>query len=141
VFDALARALHLDDAETTHLHDLARAAAPAGPGRKRPHTVGTVVRPGLQRLLDTIDAPAYISNPRKDFLAVNAIAHAVFSPIIDDPANQRNNARFTLLNPASQSFYRTGRRARTASSHRSASKPAATHTTAHSRPHRRTRDP
>jgi hypothetical protein len=105
VFDALARALHLDDAETTHLHDLARAAAPAGPGRKRPHTAGTAVRPGLQRLLDTIDGPAYISNPRKDFLAVNAIAHAVFSPIIDDPANQRNNARFTLLNPASQSFY------------------------------------
>jgi transcriptional regulator with XRE-family HTH domain len=105
VLDALARALRLDDAETTHLHDLARAAAPAGPGRKRPRTAGTVVRPGLQRLLDTIAAPAYISNPRKDFLAVNTMGHAVFSPILDDPANQRNNARFTFLNPASQSFY------------------------------------
>ena len=105
VLDALARALRLDDAETSHLHDLARAATPAGPGRKRPRTAGTVVRPALQRLLYTIAVPAYISNPRKDFLAVNTIGHAVFSPIIDDPANQRNNARFTFLNPASQNFY------------------------------------
>ena len=105
VLDALARALHLDEAETSHLHDLARAASPGGPGRKRPRQTGTTVRPALQRLLDTINAPAYISNPRKDFLAVNPIGHAVFSPVIDDPANQRNNARFTFLNPASQNFY------------------------------------
>ena len=105
VLDALARALHLDEAETSHLHDLARAASPGGPGRKRPRQTGTTVRPALQRLLDTINAPAYISNPRKDFIAVNPIGHAVFSPVIDDPANQRNNARFTFLNPASQNFY------------------------------------
>jgi len=105
VLDALARALRLDEAEVTHLHDLARASAPASPGRKRPRATGTAVRPALQRLLDTISVPAYISNARKDFLAVNAIGSAVFSPIIDDPANRRNNARFTFLNPASQNFY------------------------------------
>lgn len=105
VLDALARALQLDDAETAHLHDLARSAAPVGPGRKKPRTTATVVRPSLQRLLDTITAPAYIANTRKDFLAVNQIGHAVFAPIIDDPANQRNNARYTFLNPASQNFY------------------------------------
>ena len=105
VLDALARALQLDDAELAHLHDLARTAAPASVNRRRPRPSGTTVRPALQRLLDTITAPAYISNPRKDFLAVNAIGHAVFAPIIDDPANQRNNARYTFFNPAAQTFY------------------------------------
>lgn len=106
VLDALARALHLDEAEISHLHDLAAAAAPAGPARKRPRPSPPVVRPALQRLLDAIDAPAYISNSRKDFLAVNAIGQAVFSQILDDPASQRNNARFTFFNPAAQIFYR-----------------------------------
>ncbi|WP_460784429.1 helix-turn-helix transcriptional regulator [Microbacterium tumbae] len=105
VLDALARALQLDEAEISHLHDLARAAAPAGPRRKRARPRESTVRPALQRLLDTIAAPAYISNSRKDLLAVNTIGRAVFAPIIDDPANQRNNARFTFLNPASQIFY------------------------------------
>lgn len=105
VLGSLSRALQLDDAETAHLHDLARSAAPARPGHKRPRQSKTTVRPALQRLLDTITAPAYISNARKDFLAVNTVGRAVFAPIIDDPANQRNNARFTFLNPASQNFY------------------------------------
>ncbi|MCW3492700.1 helix-turn-helix transcriptional regulator [Microbacterium sp. SSM24] len=105
VLDALARALQLDEAETAHLHDLAHAAAPAGPRRKRPRAGNVTIRPELQRLLDAITAPAYIANTRKDFLATNDIGHAVFSPIIDDPANGRNNARFTFLNPAARTFY------------------------------------
>lgn len=105
VLDALGRALLLDDAELAHLHDLARNAAPSGPTRKRPRLTTPVIRPSLQRLLDSINAPAYISNARKDFLAVNAVGRAVFSPILDDTANQRNNARFTFFNPAAQNFY------------------------------------
>ncbi|MFE6736079.1 helix-turn-helix transcriptional regulator [Microbacterium sp. NPDC057650] len=105
VLDALCRALQLDDAETAHLHDLARNASPAGPGRRRPRAESPELRPGLHRLLDTITAPAYIANARKDFLAVNAMGRAVFAPILDDPANRSNNARFTFLNPASHTYY------------------------------------
>src|SRR3954466_1070773 len=36
VLEALARALQLDDAERTHLFDLARAANPVAPKRSRP---------------------------------------------------------------------------------------------------------
>src|SRR5215218_8201538 len=36
VLEALARALQLDDAERTHLFDLARAASPVAPMRSRP---------------------------------------------------------------------------------------------------------
>lgn len=106
VLDALARALQLDDAETTHLQDLARAAAPAGPVRKRPRKEAGAVRPTLQRFLDRItDTPTYVSNRRKDFVATNPLGAAVFAPIIDDPANGRNNARFAFLNPASHIYY------------------------------------
>ena len=106
VLDALARALQLDEAETTHLQDLARAAAPVSPVRKRPRKAAAPVRPTLQRFLDTItDTPTYVSNTRKDILVTNALGAAVFAPIIDDPANGRNNARFTFLNPASHVYY------------------------------------
>jgi len=105
ILDALARALHLDDAEAAHLQDLAHAAGPRGPGYKRPRPSKTTIRPALQRLLDSIGAPAYITNARKDFLALNTIGNAVFASIVDDPANRRNNALFTFLNPAAQNFY------------------------------------
>jgi transcriptional regulator with XRE-family HTH domain len=105
VLDALARALQLDDAEAEHLRDLARAAGPA-PLRPRPRAPETAVRPSLQRLLDAItDAPAWVANPRSDILAVNALGRALLAPVLDDPANQRNNARFTFFNPASRIFY------------------------------------
>lgn len=106
VLDALARALQLDDAETAHLRDLAAAAAPAGPARRRAPREEPRVRPTLQRFLDTIvGTPAYVTNPRKDFLATNALGAAVFAPIIDDPANRRNNARFTFFHPAARAYY------------------------------------
>ncbi|WP_025159220.1 helix-turn-helix transcriptional regulator [Leifsonia aquatica] len=105
VLDSLARALRLDDAETAHLQDLARAAAPPRPARRRARATGTTVRPVLQRVLDTIGAPAYVGNQRKDLLATNALGALVFAPILDDPANGRNNARFTFLDPASRLFY------------------------------------
>lgn len=106
VLDALARALQLDDAETSHLHDLARAAAPISPARRRPMREAAAMRPTLQRFLDTItDTPTYLSNRRKDMVATNALGAAVFAPIIDDPANGRNNARFAFLNPSSRVYY------------------------------------
>jgi hypothetical protein len=107
VLGALARTLQLDDAEATHLHDLARAAAPVSPLRARPPRAIGPVRPTLQRFLDTIiDTPTYVANPRKDFVATNALRAAVFAPIVDDPANCHNNARFVFLNPASRVYYR-----------------------------------
>jgi transcriptional regulator with XRE-family HTH domain len=50
VLEALARALELDDAERAHLFDLARAAQPAAPARRRPRKER--IRPSVQRMLD-----------------------------------------------------------------------------------------
>jgi transcriptional regulator with XRE-family HTH domain len=62
VLDAIARALHLDDAERSHLHDLARAANTSPRVRRRP-AKQQQIRPGVQSLLDAMtDAPAFVRN-------------------------------------------------------------------------------
>jgi transcriptional regulator with XRE-family HTH domain len=106
ILDSVARALQLDDAETEHLHDLARAAAPAPVRRRARTTTEATVRPSLQRLLDAITgAPAWVANQRTDILATNPLGYALLAPMLDDPANGHNIARFTFLNPASRTFY------------------------------------
>jgi transcriptional regulator with XRE-family HTH domain len=105
VLDAVANALQLDDAERTHLFDLARTAnASAGqPRRPSPQKV----RPGLQRVLDAItDAPAWIRNGRSDMLATNRLGRALYAPVLDDPVRPANTARFTFLSPRGPEFYR-----------------------------------
>jgi transcriptional regulator with XRE-family HTH domain len=104
VLDALARALQLDEAETDHLHDLARGAGPALPQRKRPAEQS--VKPTLQRFLDAVTgAPMWVRDRSMDFIAANPLGRALYAPILDDPANRGNTARFTFLNPAAQIFF------------------------------------
>jgi transcriptional regulator with XRE-family HTH domain len=103
VLDALARALQLDDAERTHLFDLARAANPGAPRRSR--APKTRVRPVVHRLLDQIQAPAIVSSVHGDYLAANAIGRALYAPVLDSPEQPANSARFTFLDPAARDFY------------------------------------
>jgi transcriptional regulator with XRE-family HTH domain len=105
VVDAVAQALKLDDAETAHLRELARAATPAL-ARRRPRPLDQTVRPALQRLLDAVTgAPAWVVNQRKDLIATNALGRALMAPMLDDPGNGNNLARFTFFSPASRTFY------------------------------------
>ncbi len=106
VLDSLALALNLDDAETDHLHDLARAAGPDPIRRRARPSAPATVRPSLQRFLDTNTAtPTVIQNRRKDIVAANPIARALYSPLFTDPSLQGNNARFTFLSPAARTFF------------------------------------
>jgi hypothetical protein len=105
VLNSLANALQLDDAERTHLFDLARVANASGNKPRRPSP--QKVRPGLQRVLDAMtDAPAWIRNGRADVLATNRLGAALYAPVLDDPVRPANTARFTFLNPAGPDFYR-----------------------------------
>jgi len=104
VLNAVANALQLDDAERTHLFDLARTANASGGKPRRPSPQR--VRPGLQRVLDTIDSPAWIRNGRADVLAANRLGRALYAPVLDDPVRPANTARFTFLNPRGPEFYR-----------------------------------
>lgn len=102
VLDALARALQLDDAERTHLHDLARLAggrAPSSPASR------TGVRPALAWMLQGMTGTAaYIRNARTDILAANPLATALYSPIFS-MRGRPNVARFVFLEPAAHDFF------------------------------------
>ncbi|MCC2031085.1 helix-turn-helix transcriptional regulator [Microbacterium allomyrinae] len=102
---ALARALRLDEAETAHLHDLARAAAPVSP-RRKPRGSVAVVPPTLNRFLDAVTAtPVWVRNTRMDYVAGNDLGRALFAPMLDDPASRGNNALWTFLSPAARLYY------------------------------------
>ncbi|MBM2618424.1 helix-turn-helix domain-containing protein [Actinoplanes sp. LDG1-06] len=104
VLDAIARALQLDDAERSHLHDLARAANTSPRARRRP--TKQQVRPGVRSLLDAMtEAPAFIRNGRLDILAINPLGQALYSPAFTTTARPVNLARFCFLDPAAQELY------------------------------------
>jgi transcriptional regulator with XRE-family HTH domain len=103
VLEALARALQLDDAERAHLFDLARAANPVAPRRRRPAVQR--VRPVILRILESITAPAIVRNSHVDYLAANPLGRALYAPLFDSREQPPNSARFTFLDPAAQEFY------------------------------------
>jgi transcriptional regulator with XRE-family HTH domain len=105
VVESLARALHLDEAETAHLHDLVASAGPQA-GRRRGRPAASTVRPSLQRFLDAVTgAPVWVRDRRMNYVAANALGRALYSPVLDDPSNGANTARFTFLNPAARLFF------------------------------------
>lgn len=105
VLDSLSDALQLDDAETDHLHGLARAAGPR-PVHRRQRTADQTIRPSLRRFLDAITgAPVWIRDRRMTIVTANALGRALYAPILDDPANQANTARFMFFNPAADTFF------------------------------------
>ena len=103
VLDALARALRLDEAERTHLFDLARTANANPAGRRR--TSSQRARPSVQRILDVMSAPAWVRNARHDLLAANRLGYALYSELLTDPISPPNNARYVFLNPRSRDFF------------------------------------
>lgn len=104
VLESLSRALHFDDAEHAHLFDLARVQNASATTRRKPPT--SKVRPTVQRMLDGMTMPAWVRNGRSDFLAGNALARALYSPLFLDPAGTPNTARFAFLDPRGQDFWR-----------------------------------
>lgn len=103
VLEALASALHLDESERTHLFDLARAATTSP--RRAPSAPRQAIRPGVQRVLDAIDAPAYARNNRLDLLGTNRLARALFSDLYLQETSRPNLARYLFLDDRSRAFY------------------------------------
>jgi transcriptional regulator with XRE-family HTH domain len=109
VLDGLATALQLDEAERDHLFALARAS---GPGRTRRKPTARTVRPAVQQVLDAMsDAPSWVRNGRHDTIAMNPLAAALYSPVLDSPVAGRsgrrsaNTTRFVYLDPAARDFF------------------------------------
>jgi transcriptional regulator with XRE-family HTH domain len=107
VLEALAQALQLDEAERSHLYDLARASST--PATRRPRSPSNV-RPATLRVLDAMaTVPAYVRNGRFDILAANQLGRALYSPVFDSPLFAErgpvNTARFCFLDPAAEEFW------------------------------------
>jgi transcriptional regulator with XRE-family HTH domain len=105
VLEAIAGALHLDEAERLHLLDLARAAntsSARAAASRSPHQI----RRATQLILDGMtDTPAFIRNGRLDVLAANTLGQALYSPAFANPARPVNLARFRFLDPSAREFY------------------------------------
>lgn len=108
VLDALSRALQLNDAEHSHLLDLARTAdgvPSSGRARRRAVKAGPP-RASLQWALEAMtDAVAVVRDQRQDIVAFNDLARAFYAPLIGDGGRTPNLARFQFVDPASHEFY------------------------------------
>lgn len=105
VLEAIARALHLDDAEREHLFDLSHAANRSSQAIRRRKPQQWTARPGLQLALDAITAgPAFVRNGRMDILAVNILGRAFYDWAFEGPG-RGNLARFNFLDERSHEFY------------------------------------
>ncbi|MHC3455970.1 helix-turn-helix transcriptional regulator [Streptomyces prasinus] len=105
VLDALATALHLDDAERSHLHVLARRRP--GPARRRPRPQR--VHAATWDLLETLQQtcrPGFVLGRRLDMLAQNQLAGRLITDFQALPAAERNQARFVFLDPHARELYR-----------------------------------
>ncbi|GAA1025064.1 MULTISPECIES: helix-turn-helix domain-containing protein [Amycolatopsis] len=103
VLHAIATALQLDDTETTHLFDLARAAGKrAGSGR----TVRQPVPEGVQALIDTmVNAPAIVQNGHLDVVAANALGRALYGVVYERTPHPPNLARFIFLDDRAEEVF------------------------------------
>lgn len=104
VLDAVARALRLDETETAHLHQLARAGGPQPARARGRRDAVTEIRPSVRRVLDAMTAvPALLRNYRFEVVAANALGRALYAPMF--AGGQGNTMRFTFLDPRAQAFY------------------------------------
>lgn len=104
VLHALVRALELDEAESSHLFDLARVASgPRRTARTRPETR---ISPLVAQLLDTMrDVPAVAMNRVTNVAGSNALGRALFPDLFPVDTAPLNSARYLFLDPRSQDFY------------------------------------
>lgn len=104
VLDSLASALQLDEAERSHLLDLAKAAAP--PRNSGNRTPRAEIRPSIERILSGMTGtPAYVRNARMDIVAANSLCFALYTGILAPTTLPLNLARFMFLDSRSKEFF------------------------------------
>ena len=104
VLDALADALRLDEAERTHLRDLARASHPSSRSRRRSATQS--IRPSVQWMLDSMTgAAAFAENGRLDALGANRLGRSLYPAVFSQGPHAGNWARFIFFNPEARNLF------------------------------------
>ncbi|MEN0136550.1 MAG: helix-turn-helix transcriptional regulator [Rhodococcus sp. (in: high G+C Gram-positive bacteria)] len=102
VLSAIARTLHLDDAEREYLLNLARPT----PGLRREGRGLPSVRPGISRMIGNLhDQPAFVLGPRMEVLAGNELAWALLADFPARSTDDRNLLRWILTDPDARELY------------------------------------
>ncbi|UVY83069.1 helix-turn-helix transcriptional regulator [Brachybacterium sp. NBEC-018] len=107
---AVSRALRLDDVEHEHLLRLVQALRPQSARRAPARRPSAPEGDGfLQRVVDEIDAPAFVQNSRLDIVAANRIGWKLFphaeQHIALGDGTRFNAMRFQVLDPRAKDFY------------------------------------
>lgn len=106
VLEAVARALHLDDAERQHLLDLARHTGTSAPRAARRKPAAPAPRPAVISILDGMTTvPAYVRTSRMEILAANDLCRALYGGVLDADRLPLNLARYLFLDPHSRGFF------------------------------------
>lgn len=108
VLEAVARALRLDEDETTHLKNLARPVPAKRPAPSRPEHATASAR---QLLAAMTEVPALVLDRRNDILAWNRLGHALIAGHLDlgdpdRPAARPNLTRMLFLDEHFRELYR-----------------------------------
>ncbi|WP_432184387.1 helix-turn-helix transcriptional regulator [Streptomyces tendae] len=104
VVEAVGHALGLDAASLAHLKDLVGITA-AGPPSRTPSVQR--LRPGLHRLLDSLDTavPALVLGRQSAVLGANRMARALFADFDAMPAVERNYTRWLFLDEDARDLF------------------------------------
>ncbi len=109
VLDALARVLHLDEAERTHLTNLAQRPRATALSRPRPERA----HPRVLALLDSLGGgtPALVLGRRNDVLAWNSAGHRLLAPHVpfdspSDPSRRPSMSRLFFLDAHTRELHR-----------------------------------
>lgn len=105
VLEAIASALRLNEAEHSHLFDLARLANASARSRKRTAPAPTI-RPSLSHLVESITGgAAVLGNLRGDIVATNTLGRALYDPVYRSQPERPSYPRFIFFDPSSRDFY------------------------------------
>lgn len=101
VLDALAGALRLEPAERNHIHRLAHGGPPADDGPEP-----EALAPGVGAVVDRLDPhPTYVLGARRDVLAANRSARALFADWRALPREERNMLWWMFTDPRAREVY------------------------------------
>jgi len=105
VLRSLARTLRMNDAETQHLFDLARAASGSvRTPRVRPQS--RLPRRAAQLIETMPDVPAVALGRLGDVLGANPLGRALFPHLFPENGEPLNHTRYLFLDARSREFYR-----------------------------------
>ena len=101
LIDSVAGALRLADEERVYLHRLLADRVEEPVVYERDPVAEAVI----ETLARIVEVPAFVTGPRLDYLAINAVAKAIYDVPADHSAVHRNLALSVFLLPAARSLY------------------------------------